>query len=204
MEIEVLFALSVFALVMSITPGPNNLMLMSSGTNFGFRRSVPHMMGVTIGFFMMVIFSGVGVFELFEAFPKSQIVFKVLSVSYLSYLSWKIFMSAFQSQGSSSAVGRLQPFNFVQALLFQWVNPKGWVMAMSAVTGYISSNSIYSLVMVAIVFSLVMLPSISLWTYMGLQIQRLLNSAIKRKVFNISVSVLLMLSLYPVVFSEMG
>ena len=129
MTFELLFALAAFALVSSITPGPNNLMLMASGANYGFRRTLPHMLGVTLGFMLMVLLVGVGLVQVFDAFPVSYQLLKVVSVGYLLYLAWKIATAAPVNNGSDSEGA---PFTFVQAALFQWVNPKAWTMALTA------------------------------------------------------------------------
>jgi threonine/homoserine/homoserine lactone efflux protein len=120
MTYEIVLGLAVFSLVSSITPGPNNLMLMASGANFGFRRTVPHMLGVAIGFTVMVLLIGLGLVQVFDAFPISYQVLKVVSVLYLLYLAWKIGTAA-PAQEDENAAGT--PFTFVQAALFQWVNP---------------------------------------------------------------------------------
>ena len=119
MNIEILLALTLFALVSSITPGPNNLMLMASGANFGFRRSIPHMLGVSLGFTLMVLLVGVGLVQVFDLFPVSYQILKVVSVAYLLYLAWKIGTAA---SGNNDTKAGGTPFTFVQAALFQWVS----------------------------------------------------------------------------------
>ena len=118
---EIFSALLLFAFVSSITPGPNNLMLMTSGANFGFRLTLPHLAGVGLGFTLMIILVGLGVMQLFEAFPQSYTLLKVLSIAYLLYLAGKIALAKHTSQGN---VQRNKPMTFIQAVLFQWVNPK--------------------------------------------------------------------------------
>lgn len=127
MSLDMLVALSVFCLVSSITPGPNNLMLLSSGINFGLRRSIGHLLGVALGFNAMVILMGLGVSQVFISYPNSYQVLKYLSIAYLMYLAYKIANSATLGDGKD----RQAPINFIQAALFQWVNPKAWSMALS-------------------------------------------------------------------------
>lgn len=198
MTSEIVLALVLFALVSSLTPGPNNLMLMASGANYGFRRTIPHMLGVSIGFTLMVLLVGVGLLQVFDAFPLSYRVLKVGSVAYLLYLAWKIGTAAPQN---SDAKVEGNPFTFIQAALFQWVNPKAWTMALTAVSVYSPSQSTVAMAFVAGVFGAVNLPCISLWTTLGKQLQVLLTSRARLRTFNISMAILLVSSLYPVLFS---
>ena len=198
MTAEVLLGLAVFALVSSITPGPNNLMLMASGANFGFRRTIPHMLGVGLGFTLMVLLVGVGVVQVFTLFPVTYLILKVVSVIYLVYLAWKIG-SAAPLDTTTDAPG--VPFTFVQAALFQWVNPKAWTMALTAITIYSPSRNVAAVAFVAAVFGIVNLPCISLWTSLGQQLQRVLTSPMRLRIFNITMALLLVGSLYPVLIS---
>lgn len=195
MTYEILLGLIVFALVSSITPGPNNLMLMTSGANFGFRRTVPHMLGVALGFTFMVLLVGIGLVQVFEAFPVSYTLLKVVSLVYLTYLAWRI-ATAVPATGGNAESGI--PLTFIQAALFQWVNPKAWTMALTAVSVYSPSQSLTAVAFVAGVFGAVNLPCISFWTSMGQQLQRLLTNPRRLRMFNISMALLLVGSLYPV------
>ena len=195
MTYEIILGLVVFSLVSSITPGPNNLMLMASGANFGFRRTVPHMLGVALGFTLMVLLVGIGLVKVFDALPISYQILKVVSVAYLLYLAWKIATAA-PAPGGAEAAGT--PFTFVQAALFQWVNPKAWTMALTAVSVYSPSQSVAAMAFVAAVFGAVNLPCISLWTTLGQQLQNLLTSRLRLRAFNITMGLLLVTSLYPV------
>ncbi|MEH6568685.1 MAG: LysE family translocator [Halioglobus sp.] len=199
MTYEIVLALVLFALVSSLTPGPNNLMLMASGANYGFRRTIPHMLGVSIGFTLMVLLVGVGLVQVFDAFPVTYLVLKVVSVIYLLYLAWKIGTAA--PQNSDVDVDG-NPFTFKQAALFQWVNPKAWTMALTAVSVYSPSQSTVAMAFVAGVFGAVNLPCISLWTTLGKQLQVLLTSRARLRVFNITMALLLVSSLYPVLLSR--
>ncbi len=191
---ELLTGLALFALVSSLTPGPNNLMLMASGANFGFRPTVPHMLGVGLGFTLMIVLVGVGLASLFEAWPPSYQILKVLSVIYLLYLAWKIATAAAPYGETSSA----KPFTFLQAALFQWVNPKAWAMSLTAISVYSPSQSLVSVILVAGVFGSINLPCISIWTLMGQQLRRLLTSSRRLIAFNVTMATLLVASLYPV------
>ena len=201
MTVELFTGLALFSFVSSITPGPNNLMLMASGANFGFRRTLPHMLGVGLGFTAMVTLVGLGLVGLFEAYPLSYEVLKLVSVVYRVYLAWKIATSAAPAGTEVSADTQGKPITFIQAVLFQWVNPKAWTMALTALTVYAPSQNFLSVLLVAVVFGGINLPCVSLWTLLGQQLQRLLTSRRRLVVFNVSMAVLLVVSLYPVLLS---
>ena len=197
MTYELLTALAGFALVSSITPGPNNLVLMASGANFGFRRTIPHMLGIGIGFTVMVVLVGIGLMGVFDAFPVTHLILKALSVAYLLWLAWKIGNAGVPK--GSDAEGR--PMTFLQAALFQWVNPKAWTMALTAITLYAPDRSLLAVLLVAAVFGAINLPSVSTWTVMGQQMRRLLTRPALLIGFNWTMAALLVASLYPVLFT---
>ena len=193
MTLDMLLALSAFAFVTSITPGPNNLMLMASGANFGLRRTVPHMLGVGLGFGFMVVCVGLGLAGLFDAWPPLRTILAVVSVAYLLWLAWKIATAAAPEGGGAG-----RPMTFAQAAAFQWMNPKAWTMALSAVTLY-ASGSVWSVVAVAAVFTAINLPSVSSWTVVGVQMKRFLTSPARLRAFNWTMAALLVASLWPTV-----
>ncbi|MDA5093399.1 LysE family translocator [Aliiroseovarius sp. KMU-50] len=197
MSIDILSALIAFAFVSSITPGPNNLMLMSSGANFGFRRSIPHMLGIGIGFTLMIVLVGAGLMQVFDAFPVSYTLLKIFSVIYLVWLAWKIARAGVPGTGHAGA----SPMTFLQAAAFQWVNPKAWAMALTAISVYAPDRSMSAVVLVAMAFGAVNLPSVSTWTILGQQIRRVLTNPTRLTVFNVTMALLLLASLYPVLFS---
>lgn len=196
MSYEPLTSLALFAFVSSITPGPNNLMLMASGANFGFRRTIPHLLGVSLGFVFMASLLGTGLMTLFDAFPITYVILKIVSVVYLFYLSWKIATAA--SSDSSKTAGK--PFTFLQAASFQWVNPKVWAMAITAISVFAPERSLWAVLLVAFIFGAINLPSVALWTAMGQQMGRFLNNQKWLRLFNYSMALLLIGSLYPVIF----
>lgn len=193
---DLITALAAFAFVSSITPGPNNLMLMASGANFGFARSIPHMLGIAFGFTFMVLVVGLGLAQVFDRFPLSHTILKTLSVVYLCWLAWKIATAAPPSD--SAAKGR--PFTFLQAAAFQWVNPKAWAMALTAVTVYAPDQQLLTVALVAGIFGAINLPSVSSWTILGQQMQRILTNRARLRVFNGIMALLLVGSLFPVLF----
>ena len=191
---ELLTALIVFAVVSTITPGPNNLMLMSSGANFGFKRTIPHMLGIGLGFAWMVALVGIGLIEVFDRFPVSHDILKVASIGYLLYLAYKIATSQpIEEQGNN----KVAPLTFIQSAAFQWVNPKAWSMALTAISVYSPSRSLESIALVSLIFALANIPSVSLWTVLGQQLRRLLSSTIRLRAFNWTMAGLLVASIYP-------
>jgi threonine/homoserine/homoserine lactone efflux protein len=199
MTYDLLPALAAFAFVSSISPGPNNLMLMASGANFGIRRSLPHMMGVGIGFVVMVILVGTGLVQAFDAYPVSYTVLKVLSIGYLLYLAWRIGTAAPKAPDAPDSTGR--PFTFLQAAAFQWVNPKAWAMALTAISAYTAEQTLAGVVLVALVFGIVNIPSVGVWTVMGQQMRRMLTSPARLRAFNLTMAALLVATLWPVLLA---
>jgi threonine/homoserine/homoserine lactone efflux protein len=132
MSLDLLVALIGFAFVTSVTPGPNNLMLLASGVNFGFRRTMPHMLGVGFGFMFMILVLGLGLSAVFVAYPVAHDALRVVGGAYMLWLAWKIANAGAVGDGTSSGT----PLTFLQAALFQWVNPKAWVMGIAAIASY--------------------------------------------------------------------
>jgi threonine/homoserine/homoserine lactone efflux protein len=195
MSFELLPALLAYAFVSSITPGPNNLMLLASGANFGLRRTVPHMFGISVGHSVMVFLVGVGLIGLFDAWPTSYVILKWMSVAYLAWLAWKI---ASAEPVMLQSTQRAQPMSFLGAAAFQWVNPKAWQMAVTAVTAYLAQQTMAGVALVAIVFACTNLPSITLWVVLGEQMRRVLTSPARMRAFNVIMAVMLLATLWPV------
>jgi len=196
MMLDTLPALALFALVTSVTPGPNNLMLMASGANFGFRRTVPHMLGVSLGFVLLTFVVGVGLAGLFQTYPLTRTAMEVVSVFYMLWLAWKIAHAAAPKDRQAGGT----PMTFLQAAAFQWVNPKAWAMATNAVTLYIPDRSLWAVALVALIFGAINLPSVSLWTLTGQQLRRVLTNPRRLTIFNWTMAGLLVLSLAPVLW----
>ena len=194
-SLSLLGPLALFALVSSITPGPNNVMLAASGLNFGFRRSMPHLLGVNLGFTLMIFLVGVGLGSVFQQVPQLYTVLKYVGAAYLLYLAWKIANSGGMEDGAVSG----KPMTFLQAAAFQWVNPKAWVMAVGVIATYTPQAGFFAnLVIATVVCGIVNLPSIGVWVTFGTALRRVLHKPWAIRAFNISMALLLVASLYPV------
>lgn len=186
-----------YCFVTSVTPGPNNIMLISSGINFGFRKTIPHILGIGIGFGLMVALVGLGIGTILTTSPILFEIVKIIGIFYLLYLSYQIFKS--DSVNTNGSI-RSRPLKFLEAALFQWVNPKTWIMTMGAITTYTSSSSsIVTFAIIGIVFGVVSIPSVGVWAYIGDRLQQFINNKSKVKKFNILMSLLLLFSIvYPI------
>lgn len=185
-----------FALVTTITPGPNNTMLLASGVNFGFRRTMPHLFGISIGVAILMLSVGFGLGAVFKRIPLLYTLLEAASVAYLLYLAWRI--------GTSGEVkangGKPRPMTFIEAAAFQWINPKAWMMVLTAATTIrLSADYGMNAAWMAVLFMLIGLPCISLWAAFGLGLRRFLSNPRALRLFNVTMAALLILSLYPLV-----
>jgi threonine/homoserine/homoserine lactone efflux protein len=188
---EFIGPLFVFAFATSFTPGPNVVMLAASGANYGFRSTIPHISGISIGFPVMVIAIGLGLKAVFVALPELQTVLKFAGGAYLLYLAWRI-ANAGRPQADGTA-GR--PMNFLEAAAFQWVNPKAWMMAIAAVSTYTPGrDNVAETFIVAMLFALLAWPSCAFWAGVGVAV-RLFASERAVRVFNLTMAALLVASL---------
>lgn len=196
MGLDHLLAFSIFAMTTSITPGPNNTMVLASGLNYGFRRSLPHLFGICIGFAIMVIGVGAGLHAVFVKFPALQTILKLVGAVYLLWLAWKMANAGTPTgeEASSST-----PLTFIQAAIFQWVNPKAWVIALGALTAFLPlEHSLMDVVLLAMLFGSISFPCCCVWNLFGLALRKVLSSPRAVKVFNWLMALLLVISLYPV------
>ena len=199
MTTELYLSLIGFAFVSSITPGPNNMMLLASGANFGLRRSLPHMLGISLGHSFMIVLLGLGLIQVFDVLPWLETVMTWVAIAYLMFLAWKIASAAPVAQDVPQ---RARPFTFWQAAGFQWVNPKGWFMAVTALTAYAPDHSIPLVFLVAGTFMATNFPAITFWAGLGVQARRFLGTSRRLRLFNWTMSGLLLLSLVPVLFGH--
>ncbi|MEQ8816993.1 MAG: LysE family translocator [Thalassobaculum sp.] len=185
-----------FAVSMSISPGPNNLMVTASGANFGFRRTIPHMLGISFGFPVMLLAIGLGLGQALAAWPQVHAVLRYVAAAYLLYLAWRIATAG----GPGEAVARGRPFTFLQAAAFQWVNPKAWVIALSAVATYTApdGSALAQILLIGAVFVVAAFLSLAVWAAFGTLIAGVLRSPRALRAFNLCMAGLLVLSLVPV------
>ncbi len=195
MSAHIFFALLLFAFVASITPGPNNLMVLTSGVNFGFRRTVPHMLGIIFGFVVLLLAVGFGLGALLTLYPPLHLALKIAGGAYLLYLAWRIALSRSMSTGEGTGG---EPMTFWQAAAFQWVNPKAWVMGVTAMALYTNPEApLLTVLVVTAAFGIVSVPSLSSWTAFGTALRGLLSNPVRLKWFNIVMGLLLVASLWP-------
>ena len=170
---KLILPLLLFSISMTITPGPNNVMVTASGVNFGYKKTLPHILGITFGFPVMIVLIGVGLGSVFKAFPVIHHILKYIGATYLLYLAWKI--ATFSNVNNNG--DRNKPFTFLQAVIFQWVNPKAWVIALGAIAAFtsIGRDVFLEVLLIAFVFCIVGFPCVSLWTFIGTNIKRLLS-----------------------------
>jgi threonine/homoserine/homoserine lactone efflux protein len=193
-------AIILFAIVSCVTPGPNNTMIMTSGLNYGIRRSLPHYFGICLGFPVMVVAVGLGLAGVFELYPALHTVLKIVGAAYLSYLAWKIASAPVGIRNVSAG----KPFSFLQAAGFQWVNPKAWALAVGATVTYTTGDISYALQisLISIIFLIFGAPCILLWLWFGSALKSVLQNPNSVRLFNITMAVLLIASLLPV-FTEL-
>jgi threonine/homoserine/homoserine lactone efflux protein len=199
MSFQTFTAALLFALVMGFTPGPNNAMLAASGARFGIGRTLPHLAGVAIGFPVMVLLAGLGLASILLASPRLQLVMKIVSCAYLLWLAFQIARSASAKSGSGGG----KPLTFLQAAAFQWVNPKGWLMVVGAISAYTAGHGtqLYlQVAIIALVTTVVTLLSTVTWTAFGVAIGRWLRAPLALHLFNLFMALLLVDSTVPILF----
>lgn len=196
MSQELLLAFVVFAAVMYFTPGPNNVMLLSSGLTYGFRRTLPHITGIVIGMAFMIAAVGIGLGTIFVAYPLLQTVLKYTGAAYLIYLAVMIAMSGPAKPHRDNARG---PMTFWGAAVFQWINVKGWVMVIGTITAYAAIAAFpWNIVIQTLITLVVGVPATVAWALFGSALRPVLNSPFAVRAFNIVMAILLLASLIPV------
>lgn len=194
MALETFLTLVAFAFVASGTPGPNTMMLFTSGVNFGFRNTVPHMAGISIGFLVLLLGVGFGLGALLTAFPALYLVLKILGGGYLVYIAWRIATSDTLPEARAGA----RPMTFIEAAAFQWVNPKAWVMLVTAMGIYTDPEHYAQTVMlIFLAFAIATVPCVSVWAGFGSVLRTWLADPVRLKWFNFTMAALLVASLWP-------
>lgn len=194
---EYILSVVLFAISSSVTPGPNNIMVMTSGLNFGVRRSLPLLGGICLGFALMLLMVGLGFAQLFSLFPSLSMLVKVVGTLYLLYLAWLIAISRDVGQSSSHT----RPFGFIKGALFQWVNAKAWVVAIGAISAFTTVGEQFTLqnLTIATTFLVVSFPCVGVWLLFGSLLRRYLSDSRYLRGFNLTMAALLVLSVLPVV-----
>ncbi len=192
--ITLLISIFVFSFATSITPGPNNIMLLSSGLTFGYKKTIPHMLGVVIGFPLMALLVGLGLGKIFESYPAILTILKIVGTVYLLWLAWKIANS---TPSLNENANNSTPLKFMPIVLFQWVNPKNWIKIITAMSVYVNSaeNALSQILVITIVFLATVIVSANTWTLGGVALKRFIKNKKAIRVFNISMATLLILSI---------
>lgn len=198
---DLLLSFVLFAFATAGTPGPNNMMLLASGANFGFRRTILHILGISAGLGVMVVAMGWGLSGVFKTFPILHEILKWVGAAYLLWLAWKIATA----KGIHDKDVGGQPMTFLQAAGFQWLNPKAWAMALGAATTYTpdGAGGLTALVLAG-TFMLVGAPCSAAWAGFGLGLRRVLDRPNTLRAFNVTMAVLLVASLYPLMTAFKG
>ena len=191
-----------FGVIAAITPGPNNVMLTTTGLNFGVRRGIPHLLGICIGFPVMLALIGLGFGTLFQLYPVLHEIIKIIGIVYLLYLAWKIA----NSSGGISTVSQSRPINFWQSAAFQWINPKAWIMGSSALAAYTTLDDSFfvQVAIVCVTFMVITFPCAGVWLFFGAGLQKFLRDPAHLKLFNIAMALLLVGSILPVVWEMLA
>lgn len=193
---DLLLPLCTFALVSSITPGPNNTMMLASGLNYGFVRSLPHLFGICAGFAFMLIATGLGLQAVFARMPVLQLLIKYAGAIYLLWLAWKLAHAA--PMGAEQA-SLSKPMGFWGAAAFQWVNPKAWVMILSAMTTYLGQGfGVGDVLTMALIFAVIGILCVGAWALFGVAMRQVLQDPRSVRIFNVTMALLLLASLYPI------
>ena len=188
---ESLFSLALFAFVATVTPGPNNIMLTSSGIRFGFLRTMPHIFGIVFGFLILMSLCAAGIGSLIIAIPALHTALKIAGSGYLVWLAWQLRSMAFDREAEAQA----RPMSFLGAALFQFANPKAWVMGITGASAFLPAVQPIALAIAifCIVFTVIELPAIMLWAGMGAVLRRYLT---QRKWQLLFCGVMIVLTLY--------
>lgn len=200
MSSDTLLALTIFATVTSITPGPNNAMVLASGVHFGFRRTLPHMLGIALGYGVMLAIIGVGVGTAMSVSPLVEVGMRLASGAWMVWVAWSLV----RSTDANGSAARIRPMTFIEGALFQWVNPKGWVLALSSMSLFAKSGDLaLDIAIIVATYVFTCLPSSGIWTAFGVRLRRFLGVPWRLRAFNVTMAALLLASTLPLI-AEMG
>lgn len=196
---EYYLSVVVFAFAGALTPGPNTIMLVVSGVNFGLRRSLPHYLGVCLGFPLMLLAVGAGLGSLFIQFPLLHTLLKFIGGAYLLYLAWRISQAGAPQKQEQIA----RPLNFWQAAAFQWVNPKAWIVAVGGIATFTQKQQVVeSIAIILLVFTFAGFIAMAMWLTLGARLEPLLRGR-RVVIFNYVMAILLALTVIPMVLTDL-
>jgi len=198
--VAMIISIATFTISTVTTPGPNNIMLLSSGLTFGYKKTIPHMSGIIVGFPFMVVLVGLGMGVIFEKFP---IILSILKIVGILYLFWMAFKIANNTNSYEVEEGqKSEPFTFFQAAIFQWVNPKAWIMAITAISIFVTANenSYLQVITIAFIYLLSSIISTNSWAFGGVVLKKFIKNESSVKKLNIIMAVLLIASVLPIIF----
>ncbi len=198
--VAMLLSIATFTLSTVLTPGPNNIMLLSSGLTFGYKQTIPHILGIVFGFPFMVILVGLGMGVLFEQFPFIFTALKVVGILYLFWMAYKIATNKSGYEVDEDLQSK--PFTFIQSAAFQWVNPKAWIMAITSISVFVTSSegSLSQVLTIALIYLLSGVISTSSWALGGVILKRFIKDESSVHKFNITMAILLVVSVLPFIF----
>ena len=192
--------LILFCISSTITPGPNNLMLLLSSINFGIKQSLPHYLGICIGFPVMVFIIGLGLESVFTTYPELHLIIKIIGAVYMLWLAYKIIISSAKKEKKPGS----KPLTFIQAALFQWVNPKAWIMAIGAISTYTTVEGnlslLFQVIIISIIYVVVSFICAGFWLFGGKPVKKVLNNEKHLKIFNLILGSLLVISIIIMIF----
>jgi len=196
--ITMMASIATFTLSTVLSPGPNNIMLLTSGLTFGYKRTLPHMLGIILGFPFMVVLIGLGLGAIFELYPVVFIVLKYVCMLYLIWIAYKIATNT----SAIDVNNKSKPFNFIQSAAFQWLNPKAWIMAVTSMSVFVTSNdnTILQVLIIAFIYLLSGIVSTNSWTLGGVVLKKFLKDEKVIKIFNRTMAILLIVSILPFIF----
>lgn len=198
--VAMIISIATFTISTVTTPGPNNIMLLSSGLTFGYKKTIPHMSGIIVGFPFMVVLVGLGMGVIFEKFPIILSVLKIVGILYLFWMAYKIAnnTSSYEVEEGKKS----EPFTFFQAAIFQWVNPKAWIMAITAISIFVTANesSYLQVFTIAFIYFLSSIISTNSWAFGGVVLKKFIKNESSVKKLNIIMAVLLVASVLPIIF----
>ncbi len=198
--LAMLSSIVVFTLTSSVTPGPNNIIILSSGLTFGYKKTIPHILGVVLGYPFMLILLGLGIGVVLEKFPIVLNILRYVGIAYLFWMAYKIVSNTSSYEVTENS--NKKPFSFLQSALFQWVNPKAWIMGLTVISLFVTSseNSLIQILTIALIYALSIVIGTSLWAIGGVFLKRFLKDAKSVRFFNIILAVFLIVSVVPVMF----